>query len=295
MEHLLPAAREALALPTTERLQWIRTSRWISNPHQVKILAMMQDLVAYPRQHRMPSLLVVGESNSGKTTIGQRFAAQNPFIEHDDGLEAPVVFIEAPSQPDEKRLYASIIDKLYGPMRRWARLDQMEYQVTTLMRETGVKVLVIDELHHIMTGPVLRTKTALQAMKSLSNKLQVSIVAIGLPEAFSAINSDAQLANRFQRVVLERWKPNREFKQLLAAFESALPLRKRSFLTDAALSATILQRTDGLLGEICDLLKRATERAVLTEAECIDKDVLDRCGYVPPADRSVYDRYTDPA
>lgn len=291
LTHLHPSAREVLDLPTQERIRCIQSSAWIQYPAASAALNRMEELLAQPRRARMPSLLIVADSNGGKTSILRRFVSLHPYLEEDDGIEAPVVLIEAPSQADEKRIFASIVEALYGPMRRWARVDQLEYEATTLLRETKTKLLLIDEVQHLLTGALIRRQACLQALKSLSNKLGISIVAAGLPEAFSAINSDAQMSNRFERIVLERWQPTAEFKQLLRTFETVLPLRRPSCLTDAAIASKILTCSEGLLGEICDLLSKAALYAIKSGTECIDLKSLDSCGYIPPADRVVYDRY----
>lgn len=285
MAHLLPGARELLESSNETRIHVIREGRWIEYPRATAILAEMNKLINYPRKPRMPNVLLVGESNSGKTTIARHFFNLNPFQEREEGIEAPVVFIEAPSEADEKRIYAYIVETLYGPMRRWARIDQLEYQAHRLLHNVKARVLVIDEFQHLITGPTSKQNACRQALKSLSNRIPISIIAVGLPEAHNAVNQDPQLASRFQRMTLERWTNPKEVLVLLRTIGKMLPLSKPSFLTDHALASEILDRSEGLLGEICDLLARSAEHAITSGRECIDLQVLSSCGFVRPSER----------
>jgi Bacterial TniB protein len=52
-----------------ERIAYVRTERWITYPRAAAILDQMQLLLDHPRNSRMPSLLIVGESGIGKTQL----------------------------------------------------------------------------------------------------------------------------------------------------------------------------------------------------------------------------------
>ena len=73
--HLSPAVRAALELTAEERIQRVRSPRWIGYPMAKRILDRLEDLLTYPQTHRMPGLLLVGETNNGKTMIINRFQA----------------------------------------------------------------------------------------------------------------------------------------------------------------------------------------------------------------------------
>lgn len=45
------------------------------------------------------------------------------------------------------------------------------------------------------------------------------IVGVGIKDAYRAIQTDAQLANRFEPAVLPRWELNKDFMRLLMSFE----------------------------------------------------------------------------
>jgi Bacterial TniB protein len=61
-----------------ERIAYVRTERWITYPRAAAILDQMQLLLDHPRNSRMPSLLIVGESGIGKTQLDLKFCRDSP-------------------------------------------------------------------------------------------------------------------------------------------------------------------------------------------------------------------------
>jgi hypothetical protein len=94
-----------------ERITKLRKSRWIRYPRAEQILAHLDELLKHPKTHRMPNLLVFGETNNGKTALIQRFVQQHlPKLGDDRALSRiPVVVIQAPPVPEERRFYQAIL------------------------------------------------------------------------------------------------------------------------------------------------------------------------------------------
>ena len=122
-------------------------------------------------------------------------------------------------------------------------------------------------------------------IKYLGNELEISIVAAGTHDAFNAILTDPQLANRFEPALLPRWTMNDDYLRLLASFEVALPLEHPSRLIEPPLATKILSLSGGTIGEISTLLSRAAFMGVERGIERITSAVLDSCGYLSPSER----------
>ncbi len=63
LSHLTVATAKALTLPNDERIERIRKPRWIGYPRSKVVLDKLEDLLVYPKMHRMPNLLIVGDTN----------------------------------------------------------------------------------------------------------------------------------------------------------------------------------------------------------------------------------------
>jgi len=146
-------------------------------------------------------------------------------------------------------------------------------------------MLVIDEIQHVLAGPTLKQRHFLNVIKYLGNELQIPIVAVGTRDAFNAVQTDPQLANRFEPELLGRWTMTEDYLRLLASFEVAFALARSSKLVERTLARKILDLSEGTIGEISALLTRAALDAVERGTEQITNASLDRCGYIAPRER----------
>lgn len=287
MSHLNESTLKLLELSDAERIERIRAPRWIGYPQAKAILAKLEDLLTYPKAHRMPNLLVVGDTNNGKTMLVQRFCAQHPADDNPDGdgIRVPVLFVQAPPIPDEGRFYNAILELLFAPYKPNDRVDKKQFQVIKLLKYVGLRMLVIDEIHHVLAGNLNRQRAFLNVLKYLGNELQVPIVAVGTRDAFRALQTDPQLANRFEPVLLPRWEFDTDFLRLLASFERMLPLREPSMLHDTSMATKLFSMCEGYIGELSRLLTSAAVHAVEMRREKIDERVLSEIGWISPSDR----------
>ncbi len=285
--HLNESAAKLLELGNDERIERIRSPRWIGYPRAKEILAKLEDLLVYPKTHRMPNLLIVGDTNNGKTMLVERFSQLHPSYDApgDDAIVAPVMIVQAPPVPDESRFYSNILEQLFAPFKYNDRIEKKQYQALKLLRYINLKMLVIDEIHSILAGNLNKQRMFLNALKYLGNELQIPIVGVGTKDALRAVQTDPQLANRFEPAVLSRWNMDTEFLRLLASFERMLPLRKPSVLHEQSLALKLLTMSEGYIGELSTLLVRASIKAVETQKECIDAKLLDSVDWVAPSER----------
>lgn len=285
--HLLAKAAAYLERPDDERIVYIRSPRWIGYDAAKNILDRLEALLEHPKSHRMPNLLIVGNTNNGKTMLVKRFCARHPPEDNKEGqsVVAPVIFVQAPPIPDEGRFYNAIMNVLFAPYKPSDRVDRKQFQAIKLMREVGLRMLVIDEVQHILAGNLGRQRAFLNVIKFLGNELEIPIVAVGIRDAFRAIQTDPQLANRFDLAVLHRWKNDDDYIRLLMTFEKMLPLRKPSCLDDPALADRIYAMSEGYIGEISRILVEAAVLAINKGKETIDRAILESIGWASPSDR----------
>lgn len=285
--HLNEKTVAHMALSKDERIVKNRSPRWIGYPQSEQILSKLEELLSYPKSHRMPNLLIVGDTNNGKTMLVQRFCQAHPSDDNIKGEAAivPVIYIQAPPTPDEGRFYNAILEKLFAPFRPSDRVNKKQYQAIKLLKHVGLQMLVIDEIHQILAGSLNKQRAFLNVIKYIGNELQVPIVGVGTKEAFRAIQTDDQLANRFEPSLLPRWKFDKNFRRLLVTFERMLPLAKPSNLHEVPLATQIHSMSEGYIGEISRILTSAAVNAVQTDSERIDQESLKALNWSAPSDR----------
>lgn len=288
MKHITERTKTLiLSSSDSERIEAIKKFKWIGYTEANNILDKMEDCMNYPNNHRMPNILIVGDSNNGKTALLNRFNMKNEaFIcEKTNNLINPVLLIQAPPEPDERRFYNAILEKLFAPSKTSERLDSRQNRVIKLLQKLEVKVLVIDEIHHVLAGTPKKQRLFLNVLKYLSNELRIPLVCAGTKLAFNAIQTDHQLSNRFEPNILRRWKNDLEFKRLLLSFERILPLKKESGLVQNHISSKILSMSDGLIGEVSKILELASIFAIEDGSEKITIKVLNSIDYTTPSNR----------
>ncbi|MCU7841249.1 MAG: TniB family NTP-binding protein [Candidatus Thiodiazotropha sp. (ex Troendleina suluensis)] len=285
--HLMPKVAAYLEQPDEKRIEYIRSPRWIGYPRAQAIIDRLESLLTHPKSHRMPNLLIVGDTNNGKSMLVNRFTSRHKPEDNPEGEAAivPVLCMQAPPIPDEGRFYNSILELLFAPYKPGDRADRKQFQAIKLLKTVGLKLLIIDEIHHILAGTMTKQRAFLNVIKYLGNELQVPIVGVGTKDAFRAIQTDLQLSNRFDHALLPRWKNDDEYLRLLATFERAIPLRHASNLIEGGLADKIYSMSEGYIGEIDRLLIEAAVHAVNMGKECVDKTILDRIVWTAPSDR----------
>ena len=130
-QHIHPDFRHIMLLSDHERIEFMEMPRWIGNKSAQQILDTLQGLMNKPIRPRMPNLLIIGDSNNGKTTIIDRFkelCGQGYIDENTDPIK-PVIVAESPPSADEKGLYISILEQFYAPYRASDPASKLRYQV----------------------------------------------------------------------------------------------------------------------------------------------------------------------
>jgi len=152
-------------------------------------------------------------------------------------------------------------------------------------------MLIVDEIHHLIAGSLNRQQEFRNALKSLGNETMVTIVAAGIEDAYNAFNTDPQMSSRFTPEELPLWKANNEFGSLLATLEMRMPLRQASNLKEPAMMLAIHTRSEGTLGDTCDLVKELAVDAIRSKEERITLERVNALQWVPPSKRKQYRRH----
>ena len=290
--HLNEAAKALVNASDAARIHSIRVGTWLGYPRAKEILIRMEDLLEYPRITRMPNMLLVAPSFNGKTSILERFLEQHPADLDPLGETTicPVVMVESPPTPDVSSFYSRVLDALMAPYKPTAAPQEKNSQIKLLFKQLSVKMLIVDEIHHLIAGSLNRQKDFRNALKSLGNETKVVIVAAGIEDAFNAFNTDPQMSSRFSPEELPLWRADNQFGSLLATLELRTPLKKPSNLKEPAMMLEMHTRSEGTLGDMCDLFKELAVDAIRSKAEQITLEQIRSLHWVPPSKRKQYQR-----
>ncbi|MBE2294548.1 MAG: TniB family NTP-binding protein [Phycisphaerales bacterium] len=287
LPHLSPLANDAVHLTDADRLQFIQADRWIGFTQAERALDLLHDLMHHHPCARMPCLLIYGDSGMGKTKIIERF--RRCFLAKFDtetGVEHhPIIVMEMPPGPEERRFYAQLLDTLNAPSYGQERLDVLERTALRLLKIIKPRLLAIDEVHNLLSGTARQQRRSLNLLKFIANSLRIPIVCLGTQDALHTMQSDAQISSRFEPLHLPRWQADASFRQLLATLETILPLRKPSNLVRKAFVKRIHTQTDGITGNVVRLLSRAAIHAILAGEEAINDEMLTAAQYPPQLQR----------
>lgn len=292
---LTTETKEILLKTDEERFQYISKTYWIDYPIASDILQKMEDLIRYERDKiRVTSILLVGSSNNGKTSLLDRFKTlhknydlnlctieeqrEKYFSEyHATGM--PVVYIIAPTEVTEGRLYSEILSTLNAEYKERDTTAAKKKLVEHYFNSLNVEMLIIDEIHNILGASPLKRNAMMDTIKNLSNQLKIPIVLSGTKDALRAISTNSQISSRFRPMYLTKWKMNKDFITLLATILSMLPLKKKSNILNKNAAELVLEMSEGYIGEIINLLKESAIYAIRTGSEQITIDELKKCDF----------------
>lgn len=287
--HLLPEAAVAAVLSDEDRFVYIDSDRWLPYPRANEVIGALEDLLKRPRINRPPNIMLLGRSDNGKSHILERFSNLHPGITNPNGpnIIAPVMLLETPPTANANALYDTILYMLNQPRPANKSPDSRRDAAKDILRNVGTKILMLDEINHLLSGNANRQREFLFALKHLSNELRMSLVIAGTPESLQLLHLSDQIENRFRLETLPLWGVGLEMRTLLANFEQVLPLRRPSLLSRKEIAVLIHSFGIDTIGECSNLLNRAAKEAITSGTECITTEILRKCAPKTSSERKL--------
>lgn len=284
-------------LSADSRLQAIKRPFWIGYPRVLTILQQMEEIYNHPKMHRMPNLAIIGETNNGKTMLLNTFyrrhaPTEEAYLEHPT---LPILMLQAPPEPSEGRLYADILTSLFSYAGARETADSKLQRIRMLLTNLETRMIILDEFQNTLAGSGTRLRRFLNGIKYLGNELSIPIIVAGTPETLNVLQSDPQIANRFEPAFLPKWDLDADYLRLLATIEPKLGLKLRSKLHEPIIAKRLHEESEGTIGELMKLLQALAKDAILSGKETITQEMVQRghletLNWKPPSLRNRYER-----
>jgi hypothetical protein len=170
--HLAADVLPIAPLDAAERIAHIQAERWIPHTAADRVLGSLQEALDQPARKRRENVLLLGESGMGKSMLIEKFARTNAVArDAATGTQArPVLVVSAPPNPTEAELLDCVLEAVDAPLEGHGRSGpRLRSIVIRLLRERGVRVLVIDEINAVLAGTPRQQRLFLQVLRFLSN------------------------------------------------------------------------------------------------------------------------------
>ncbi|WP_071883037.1 TniB family NTP-binding protein [Hymenobacter swuensis] len=288
MEHLTCSTAKWLDKPQDARIRAILVNKWVPYTLAQQVLKFLAFLQTHPSSSRMPNLMLVEDTGNGKTHLLEHYvktcysvhqqSTAGEFKQHQ-----PVLYVCAPHIPDVQLFYSFILEKLHVPVALGARTKMRLQLVGDLLHDVGVRMLIVDEIQHVLAGSPMKQREVLNMLKLLANTVCIPLVFAGIRTANHVIQHDDQLKSRFERIELPAWSMDEEYLRLLDSLEQLLPLRFPSHLSEPQLASKLLALSKNTIGGLVNVLKRLAVNAVESNEERISLKQIKRLESTPMA------------
>jgi hypothetical protein len=266
------------AAPVRSPLASLQRDRWVNYPAGDAGLLRLQELLETPPRVRMPCLLIYGTSGTGKSMLLEKFQRDHGSKVTASNGRRHIIATQMPPIPLVRSLYAEIVRTLNTNIRPGMRYGELENSAVAMLKQVAPRMLIIDEIQHLLSCNARDQRAALNAIKYLANTMRMSIVAAGTHESLHAMRYDPQIASRFEQLELPLWGETEEFRRFVAGFIRTLPVRHTAGELDRRAIAYMLELTDGVTGRVVDLLRRAAKYALSIRSKRIGLEVLQHVG-----------------
>ena len=285
--HLNDETNDLVKLEKNVRIHSLSNDIVIEHPKIKEIHSILKQLMDRPKKPRMQNILIIGESNIGKTSTIRLFEQKHSSytLENQEGMSIivrPVILTVASDDAYVKFLYISILESFWTPFNPSDPLAKLRHQTFHLLRECNVKMLIIDEVHHFLRGSPKQQRNVMDALKNIGNILMIPIVCAGLKESELILTSDPQLSSRFDVIRLKKWELDVNFLALLKSFEKRLPLKKASQLYSKEKATLLHLISQGNIGDLHKLLIECATDAIKNDIEEITIEIIKKYKWIKP-------------
>ncbi len=282
-DHVHENVRHRLEHSAEDRIDYIMADQWVPYGQAEAGLDLLRRTVSIRDQLSPRGVILLAESQMGKSAIIEQFRLENPASDNPSGdhVQVPVLVLQFPDSGGEG-VYGEICRVLNVQLPSRPTPLELRSEALGVMDDLGVRALVIDELANVLTGKAPAKQRNLNQIKFIMNERRRPVVLGATKEAYEFIKADPQIRFRFKKHTLHRLRGS-ELSLFVKGWIYIQPLRKPSDITEDFLRE-VGERTGGHVGTIVLLLRALAQKAIETGLECINLELLKLVEFVDDSD-----------
>ncbi len=257
---------------------------FIIYPRLKRLMDKMEHCLHYSKIAAEPECMFIGgPAGAGKTTLQDYFLQKYPRSINADGAVVPVLCARVPNKATDKNLVTELLVRLGDPEAIRGSSYNQTTRLRKFMKDCEVLLVILDEFQHFVDKDSKKVlKTVSDWLKNLIDQTEKPMILIGMPYADQILDAvgNEQLQRRF--AVRERLDPfgwmtdeqQKEFRAFLKAVDNQLPLMEPSHLADPITAFRFYCATNGVIGKVMKIVRRATELSLRQAEERLTLDLL---------------------
>ncbi|WP_031360997.1 TniB family NTP-binding protein [Caballeronia sordidicola] len=140
---------------------------------------------------------VPGPSRAGKSSLIARLSRDYPANRIDGRRHVPVLVVPVPPSATAKLLPKSVLGALGIRVPRSMTAGTMDDLMAEQLRLAGTRVVIFDEISHLVDeGSRVPPRAASDWLKTLSDKLGMTLILFGIPRLERLFSANEQLRSR---------------------------------------------------------------------------------------------------
>ncbi|HWS90683.1 MAG TPA: TniB family NTP-binding protein [Pyrinomonadaceae bacterium] len=259
-------------------------SIFIKHPRFKAIIEKIEHAHCYSQIAAEPECLFIGgPPGAGKTTLLNHYRLGFPSADRGEMIEVPVLCGRVPSKATDKNLATTLLMALGDPAAEKGTAFNQTTRLKRFIEQCGVQLIILDEFQHFVDKDSWKVlKSVSDWLKNFIDETGIPVVLIGMPYAVEILDApgNEQLQRRFAvRATLDSFgwdidEERKEFRSFLKAADDRLPLNECSNLADPLIAFRFYCATNGRVGKIMKVLRKAVELALDQGLERLTLEVL---------------------